>query len=105
MFLEAVITFFKKIKKIFHWIPVLWKVDDDSYISLYQVNIEQLTDMQKRMEKFSDISEEGMDYYLEMEEVKKNLFLATKETDSETAERYIQRAFKILNKYSLEWWL
>ena len=85
--------------------PILWKADDDSYISLYQVNIEQLADMQKRMEKFSDISEEGMDYYLEMEEVKKNLFLATKETDSEIAERYIQRAFKILNKYSLEWWL
>lgn len=103
--IEKVETFFRKIKKIFHWIPFLWKLDDGSYESLYEVNIKQMTDMQEEFGKFIDVYQDGLSYYLQMEEVKKNLFLAEKEPDIEIAKRYVQRAFEIMKQESLEWWI
>ena len=104
-FLEKFENFFKKIKKSFHWIKILWKVDDGSFDSLYEINIKQLEDMQNEFLKFASINEEYMEILLEMEEVKKNLFLAMKEKDEEVAKRYEQRAFEIMKQKSLEWWI
>ncbi len=66
--IEKVETVFSKIKKIFHWIPFLWKLDDGSYESLYKVNIEQMIDIQKEIGKFVDVYQEGFSYCLQMEE-------------------------------------
>lgn len=103
--IEKVETVFSKIKKIFHWIPFLWKLDDGSYESLYRVNIEQMIDIQKEIGKFVDVYQEGFSYCLQIEEVKKNLFLAMQEPDIEIAKRYVQRAFEIMKQESLEWWI
>lgn len=103
--IEKIELFIDKIKKIFHWIPFLWKLDDGSYESLYQVNIKQMTDMEKEFDKFSDVYLKGLDYLMQMEEVKSNLILAMNEPNIEIAKRYIQRAFEIMAQESLEWWI
>lgn len=103
--MEKIEIFFNKIKKILHWIPFLWKIDDGSFESLYEMNIKQMTDMQKEFEKYMITCEDYYDCSLQMEETKKNLFLAIKEPDIEVAERYTQRAFEIMKQNSLEWWI
>lgn len=103
--IEKVETVFSKIKKIFHWVPFLWRLDDGSYESLYEVNIKQMTDMKNEFEKFSDVFPKGNDYFMQMEEVKLNLFLAMHEPNIEVAKRYVQRAFEIMAQESLEWWI
>ena len=120
--IEKVETFFRKIKKIFHWIPFLWKLDDGSYESLYKVNIEQMIDIQKEIEKFVDVYQEGFSYCLQMEEVKKNLFLAMQEPIIETDYSWFRPSISTIEdksgfqgeasrKYdknkqeSLEWWI
>ena len=64
-----------------------------------------MIDIQKEIEKFVDVYQEGFSYCLQMEEVKKNLFLAMQEPDIEIAKRYVQRAFEIMKQESLEWWI
>lgn len=98
-------SFFRKIKKIFSWIPFLWKLDDGSYISLYQVNIRQMLDLQMEILKFSDIFPQGIDFSLQIEECKRNLYEAIKENDAELAQKYVDRAFEIAKQNSMEWWI
>lgn len=98
-------SFFSKIKKIFSWIPFLWKLDDGSYISLYQVNSKQINDIQTEILKFSDIFEGGIDFCFEMEECKRNLNGAITEPDINVTQRYVDRAFEIMKQKSMDWWI
>ncbi len=98
-------SFFRKIKKIFSWIPFLWKLDDGSYISLYQVNIKQMCDIQMEILKFSDICPQGIEFSFQMEECKKNFHEAIIEQDEQTAKKYADRAFEIAKQNSMEWWI
>lgn len=96
---------FSKLKKIFSWIPVLWNLDDGSYISLYQVNMKQITDIQTEILKFSDIFVEGIDLCFEMEECKRNLKGAIVEPSFDITKRYVDRAFEIIKQSSTNWWI
>lgn len=98
-------SFFSRIKKIFSWIPFLWKLDDGSYISLYEVMVRQMSDMQKEILKYSDIYLDGIDYCFQLEEVKNNLEMAIEEQDYEMASKAKDRALEIIKQYSTEWWI
>ena len=93
------------IKKIFRWIPFLWKLDDGSYESLYLVNMKQMDDMEREFLKFSDVYKAGIDFCFQMEEVRIYLEKALEEKDLEMAQRYVNRAFEVIKQESMEWWI
>ena len=98
-------SFFEKLRKVFSWIPFLWKMDNGSYISLYQTMIKQMTDMQDEIVRFGILYKGAYDFCLQIEECKNNLQRAIEETDEETAQRYIDRGCEIMKQYSMEWWI
>lgn len=98
-------SFWSKLRKIFSWIPFLWKMDDGSYISLYMINIKQMNDMQGEILKFSDVYSNGVDFCLQIEEAKKNLALSCDERDFKISKRYTDRAFEIIKQNSMDWWI
>ena len=95
----------EKIKKIFRWMPFLWKLDDGSYESLYLVNMKQMDDMEREFLKFWDVYKAGIDFCFQMEEVRIYLEKALEEKDLEMAQRYVNRAFEVIKQESMEWWI
>ena len=99
-------SFWSKIKKLFRWLPFLWKVDDGSYISLYMVIAQQLMDMQLEIGKFSDIYIKGIEYLEQIQEALLSCgMIIAEDTDSETIEKAKNRVLAILKEYSTEWWI
>lgn len=96
---------FRKIRKLFRWVPIIWKLDDCDYCSLYTVIYSQLVDMQNEILKYYDIYPEGIKWALQMEEAKKYLLLALSEKNIKEAQKHIDRAFEIQKKYSQNWWV